>query len=114
MIYIHKIDAEGFDWDAFNVGHIARHGLRPEDAERALSNESTAVYEGLTKAGERRWVSVGRLDSGRLVAVVWTVRGSRVRVVTAYPAGERLRRTYEEARSDDSGSAHKAAPLVQD
>jgi hypothetical protein len=29
-----------FDWDVQNVGHLARHNVRPEEAEQALSGEN--------------------------------------------------------------------------
>jgi hypothetical protein len=28
-----------FDWDEFNAGHIARHGITPQEVEQVLRND---------------------------------------------------------------------------
>jgi len=28
-----------FDWDEFNIAHIARHGVKPHEAEEVVTNE---------------------------------------------------------------------------
>ena len=114
MIYIHSTGAEGFEWDASNVEHIARHGLQRADVERALAGEPVTLFEGVTQAGERRWVSVGRSGAGRLLAVVWTVRGRRVRIVTAYPASRRQQVAYEGAKVSNRGPGVSPDPGIQD
>ena len=114
MIYIHSSGPGGFEWDAYNVAHIARHGLQPAEVEHALSGEPATLLEEFVKGGERRTLSVGPTETGRLVVVVWTLRGARVRVVTAYPANRRVRRDYERAKSGSSGSAPRTHPRLQD
>lgn len=114
MIYIHSPGSGGFEWDAHNVAHIARHGLQPAEVEQAIAGEPATLSEGLTEAGERRWVTVGRTAAGRLVAVVWTVRGAQVRVVTAYPASRRQQVAYEDAKCSNSGAEVSPDPEFQD
>jgi hypothetical protein len=114
MIYIHSSGPGGFEWDAHNVAHIARHGLQPAEVEQAIAGEPATLSEGLTEAGERRWVTVGRTAAGRLAAVVWTVRGARVRIVTAYPASGRQQVAYEEAKCSNSGAEVSPDPEFQD
>ena len=114
MVYIHSWDQGGFERDAHNVAHIARHRLQPAEVEQAIAGEPATLSEGLTEAGERRWVTVGRTAAGRLVAVVWTVRGARVRVVTAYPASRRQQVAYEDAKCSNSGPEVSPDPEFQD
>jgi len=76
MIYIHSPGSGGFEWDAHNVAHIARHGLQPAEVEHALSGEPATLLEEFVKGGERHSLSVGRTGTGRLVVVVWTLRGA--------------------------------------
>lgn len=114
MIYIHSTGADGFDWDASNIEHIARHGLQPADVERALAGEPVTLSEGVTRAGEQRWVSIGRSAAGRLLAVVWTVRGTRVRIVTAYPASRRQQVAYEGAKVSNRGAEVSPDSGIQD
>jgi len=114
MVYIHSWDQGGFERDAHNVAHIARHRLQPAEVEQAIAGEPATLSEGLAEAGERRWVTVGRTAAGRLVAVVWTVRGARVRVVTAYPASRRQQVAYEDAKCSNSGAEVSPDPEFQD
>ena len=113
MTYIYSPSGGGLEWDASNVTHIARHGLQPGDVEHALTNDPVTVHYAVTGSGERRWVSVGPTSTGRRLAGVWTVRGARVRVVTAYPAARRLQAAYAKAKGGRDG-ASKTDPPVQD
>lgn len=99
MVYIHSSDSVGFEWNAHNVAHIARHGVQPSEAEEALAGDARTLRSVVSGTGEERWLSVGPTSLGRLLAVVWTIRGTRVRVVTVYPADKRLQRFYERARA---------------
>jgi len=75
------------------VAHIARHHVTPDEAEQALLNDPFDVnYEVV--GGEERWTSLGHTNSLRVLVVVWSVRGDAVRVITARPAGKRLRGAY--------------------
>jgi uncharacterized DUF497 family protein len=114
IIYLHLVGADSFDWDPSNVGHIARHGVQPTDVEQALASDSTTIQSVVAGSGEERWFSVGPTSAGRLLAVVRTMRGARVRVVTAYPASKRLRAAYDKAKTDSDGAAGQASPPVQD
>jgi uncharacterized protein len=115
MIYIRRSPADGggFEWDADNVAHIARHGVQPADAEQALSNDPITLHYAVTDSGEERWVCVGPTDARRLLVIVWTMRASLVRVVTAYPASGRLRGVYAKAKQlGEAGEENDSA--VQD
>jgi len=113
MIYIHLPGSDGFEWEAFNTGHIARHGLQPLDVEQALANDPITIRSVVAGSGEERWFTVGPSAAGRLLAVVCTVRGSRIRVVTAYPAGKRLQRDYAKAKGGDGRAARLARPCLR-
>jgi len=112
MTYIYNQSGGGFEWDASNVTHIARHGPQQGDVEHALTNDPVTVHYAVADSGEPRWVSVGPTSTGRLLAV-WTVRGTRVRVVTAYPAARRLQAAYAKAKGGHDG-ASQTDPPVQD
>lgn len=81
-----------FDWDEANVGHIARHGITPVEAEGVI-RAADVVAENI-RQGESRAVVVGETASGRTLVVVFTRRGDRIRVVTAYPANRSQRARY--------------------
>ena len=74
-----------FEWNESNTDHIARHGVTPVEAEEVIAGRPI-VLQVQFRNGERRELCAGRTAKGRAIAVVYTVRGGRVRVVTAFPA----------------------------
>jgi uncharacterized DUF497 family protein len=72
-----------FEWDAANIGHVARHDITPSEAEEAVLNR-IAVLATVLSGGEERMVCAGRTASGRVLKVVYTLRRGRIRVVTAH------------------------------
>jgi uncharacterized DUF497 family protein len=82
-----------FEWDRNNLRKVRAHRIESEEAEQALLNDPTAIYEQYVE-GELRFVYYGETDTGRLLAVVATERGAHVRVVTAYDLDAGQRRDY--------------------
>ena len=76
-----------FDWDAYNITHIAEHGVEPEEAEEAVLDEE-ALFKGTYRghSGERRTICIGATSDGRVLFVVVASRRNAVRVVTARDA----------------------------
>ena len=79
-----------FEWDEDNLAHIARHNVTPEEAEQVVSG-GPLVLDVQYRGGEERTLCAGRTRSGRPVAVVFTGRPGRIRVVTAFTANRKLR-----------------------
>lgn len=72
-----------FDWDESNLRKIRAHRIRRDEVEQALANSPIAIYDQEVD-GESRYVYYGETDAGRLLAIVGTERGRKIRVVTAY------------------------------
>lgn len=84
-----------FEWDAWNIEHIARHGVSPEEAEQAFFGEP------LFRRSRKKSLKTvfGRTDAGRYLFVVFTVKpGSVVRVITARDMTAAERRYYRRER----------------
>jgi uncharacterized protein len=62
--------AAKFDWDDANMGHIARHGVTPEEGEQALANHPLVVLATQKRRGEERVLSAGLTDEGRALQFV--------------------------------------------
>jgi uncharacterized DUF497 family protein len=78
-------DGIEFDWDDENKKHLAAHKVTPAEFEQLLNNDPLDLdYESIDN--EERYRSVGLTSRGRLLSVAWTVRNSKVRAVTAFPA----------------------------
>ena len=82
-----------FEWDRKNLRKIRAHRIRRDEAEQALINRPIPVYEQNVE-GEARFVYYGETDGGRLLAVIVTERGERLRVVTAYDLDAGQKRDY--------------------
>jgi hypothetical protein len=80
-----------FEWDDANIAHVAEHDVTREEAEQVLLNDPLELDFDAGSGGEERWVYLGETDAGRILQVVITVRGERIRVVTAFEPVRRLR-----------------------
>ena len=63
--------------------HIARHGIKPQEAEEAIRTEPLET-DVQPHEGEERVLCFGRTNAGRLLTVLYTERRGKFRVVTAY------------------------------
>jgi len=71
------VDEISFDWDEANMGHIARHGVTPEEAQEVFANGPTEFGSRFVD-GEERFQIVGFTNSGRWLCVITTERGENV------------------------------------
>lgn len=82
-----------FHWDKGNVDHIAKHEITPAEAEQVILNNPFDL-EFQARNGENRIIQIGETEQGRVLVVITTMREELIRVVTAFPAKERLRNLY--------------------
>ena len=71
-----------FDWDESSLSHIAGHAVTAEELEQAIENDPEDQEYDVVR-GEERWTSIVHTDLLRVLIVKWTMRGDRVRIVTA-------------------------------
>jgi uncharacterized DUF497 family protein len=78
-------ECEGFQWDGGNSAKIwDRHRVMPSECEELFFNQPVIVgSDAPHSAGEERFYALGRSDSGRLMFVVFTIRGRLIRVISA-------------------------------
>jgi uncharacterized DUF497 family protein len=91
-------DVTGFQWDAGNADkNWLRHRVTQAEAEQVFFNRPILVAddEGHSDA-ESRFFLLGLTDSGRFLSVVFTIRGSLVRVISARKMTRRERTHYGE------------------
>lgn len=96
-----------FFWEEENIRHLARHEISPVEAEEVIGNRPCDLESEL-RNGEERVVQVGETDTGRILIVVSTSREQKTRVVTAWPANDRLRRYFQtQKRNSNVGRIEK-------
>ena len=90
----------GFNWDEGNSAKTwRRHGVTQAEAEQVFLNRPLVVGDApkhTTK--ETRQFVLGRTDQGKDLTVVFTFRGSLVRVISARPMSRRERRIYAQSQ----------------
>ena len=88
-------DAIEFDWDEHNEKHLAKHRISRFDAEDVLSGNHILLEYQMEK-NEQRWVAVGTTRSGRILNIVFAVRGDAVRPITGWAADKETADLYLE------------------
>lgn len=90
---------EGFEWDEGNTSKSsARHGIGWIEAKQVFMNRPLVVAGDVAHSGrEARYFCFGHTAGGRLLTVVFTVRGKRLRVISARPMSRRERRGFAQA-----------------
>lgn len=82
------------EWDPHKA-HLnhEKHGVRFSDAVTALEDERALTIRDSAVGSEDRWVTLGLDGLGRLLVVVYTWRGEKIRIISARKAkaGERAR-----------------------
>jgi uncharacterized protein len=80
-------------WDAWNVAHIARHDVIPEEVEEVCHDQpmTSETYKGRLRV-------VGLTQSGRILTVILapTAEQGVYYPITARPADRKERRNYRE------------------
>jgi len=66
--------------------NLAKHKVSFAHAEQALRDPSAVTVEDPDAQGERRFVPLGLGAPGRILVVVYTPRGDRVRLISARKA----------------------------
>lgn len=87
MVYVRRLR-----WDAWNVAHIARHEVTPEEAEEVCHGAPllSETYKGRIRV-------VGPTPGGRMLTIILAPEGEGVfYAVTARPASRKERRRYEQ------------------
>jgi len=82
-----------FEWGEFNLRHLRRHKTGRAEFEQAMANDPVLV-DFSDESGEERWYALGATDALRVLFMVFTLRGERIRPVTAWNAGRTLREAW--------------------
>ena len=90
-----------FEWDGRKAAsNLAKHGVSFAEAVTAFRDlYGRVVQDPRHSHGEERLALVGRSERGRLLAIMFTEREDRIRLIRARKATRSERNDYEEASS---------------
>lgn len=86
-----------FEWDPGKAEvNLERHGVDFAEAITVFGDPlEVTISDPDHSEGERRFLSLGMSDAGRLLVVAYTERGTRIRIISARQTSARERRVYE-------------------
>lgn len=92
---------DGFGWDEGNLTkNWDRHQVSSTECEEVFLNEPLLLADDVRhSANEARNYALGHTNGGRLLFVAFTVRGTRIRVISARPMSGKERQIYGQATS---------------
>jgi len=95
--------ATGFEWDAGNATkNWTKHAVSQSECEQVFFNVPLVLAVDRAHSGrEGRVFALGQTDVGRLLLVVFTLRGANVRVISARPLSRSEREVYRNAQAEE-------------
>jgi hypothetical protein len=85
-----------FEWDPKKAAtNVRKHGIRFADAVSVLE-DSRAITVSDDSIDEQRWVTIGMDAVDRILVVVYTWRGEKIRIISARRATQRESQQYPE------------------
>ncbi len=86
-----------FEWDEKKAEqNIRKHSVSFEEAATVFSDHfSITIYDPLHSKDEDRFVILGMSENNRLLVVIHTERGDKIKIISARKATKKERRQYE-------------------
>lgn len=90
----------GFQWDEGNFAkNWEKHQVSTHECEQIFFNQPLVVAEGKSPVvSENRYYALGSTDFSRLLFIVFTVRRSLIRVISARDMSRKERAIYEKQK----------------
>ena len=90
----------GFEWDEEKAkANLKKHRVSFDEGTTVFTDPfSMTIHDPGHSADEQRYVDIGSSDKGRVLVVVYTERGSNIRIVSCRKATPSERKLYEEVK----------------
>lgn len=86
-----------FEWDKGNVDKNKKHGVENKESEEIFLDEERFIFKDRVHSNkEERFRILGKTKEGRVLFLVFTIRGKKVRIISARDVNKKERRFYEE------------------
>jgi uncharacterized DUF497 family protein len=88
-----------FEWDPAKAQENIRvHGINFAVAVGVFEDENALTIEDIDAEGEQRFRTLGMDGLGRLLVVVYTYRGEKIRLISAWKASRKQEKQYAPGR----------------
>lgn len=87
-----------FEWDKGNKDkNFKRHKVADQECEEVFFDPNKKILRDLLHSGrEERFILLGKTTMERLLFVVFTMRGDKIRIISARDLNKREKHLYEE------------------
>jgi len=87
-----------FEWDEKKASaNSNKHGVSFDEAVTVLADPfAITIADPDHSESEERYVDIGSSDRGRVLVVIYTERGTKIRIISSRKATPSERRYYEE------------------
>ncbi len=88
----------GFEWDKGNIDKsYEKHNITPNEAEEVFIDENIRFQDDVDHSQrEERFTAIGKTSQKHVLFIVFTLRGTKIRIISARGANIKERREYEE------------------
>jgi uncharacterized DUF497 family protein len=101
--------AAEFEWDEKKCeSNVRKHGLDFADCKAAFNGYTVTAEDTRADYGEQRFVTIG-LVKGRVISVVHTETGEKIRIISARKATRREQEAFFETIDDGLEAPGQAA-----
>src|SRR2546421_7759556 len=91
----------GFDWDEGNIGkNWLKHRVTDKESEEIFKNVPLMLSRDIRHSEEEsRYIALGKTGRNRLLSVLFTIRGKKIRNISARAMSRKDRKDYEKAEA---------------
>jgi len=95
MILLDLEKIEGFEWDKGNlVKNWQKHKVTEKETEEVFFNEYVIFFDKKHSQTEERYVLYGATHNKRLLTVIFTIRKSFIRIISARDQSKKEKAYY--------------------
>ena len=89
-----------FDWDKNNINkNWLKHRVQFKEAEEIFFNKPLKVFpDPKHSKNEKRIAVLGHTNHNRKLAIVFTIRNKKIRIITARDQSRKERKAYEQKK----------------
>ena len=86
-----------FEWDSGNIDKNVKHKVEDKESEEPFFDKKRIMLEDTKHSRqEKRYLLLGKTKKGRKLSLIYTLRKSKIRVISARDMNKKERRLYEE------------------
>jgi|SRR3989338_1728537 len=91
-----KENITSFEWNEGNIDkNLKKHGISIIEAEEIFLDEHLKVETDIKHSeSEQRYIAFGKTQKARVLFIIFTIRGDKVRIISSRIANQKERQKY--------------------